>query len=159
MKLTILCVGKCREKYFTDAAAEYLKRLSRYAKTEVIEVKDEKTPEEASPHEEELIRETEGKRLLERLPENAYVICTAIDGKSFDSVGLSVRLSELMLRGESHLCFVIGGSIGLSESVLSRADEKWSFSKLTFPHQLMRVILTEQLYRAFRIMNHEPYHK
>ena len=148
MKLTILCVGKCREKYFTDAAAEYLKRLSRYAKTEVIEVKDEKTPDEASQHEEELIRETEGKRLLERLPENAYVICTAIDGKSYDSVGLSERLSGLMLKGESHICFVIGGSIGLSESVIAKADEKWSFSKLTFPHQLMRVILTEQLYRA-----------
>lgn len=159
MKISILCVGKCREKYFADAVSEYVKRLSRYAKTEIIEVKDEKTPEDASEHEEDLIRETEGQRLLAKIPENAYLICTAIDGKSYDSVGLSEHLSELMLKGESHLAIVIGGSIGLSEEILQKADEKWSFSKLTFPHQLMRVILTEQLYRAFRIMNHEPYHK
>ena len=159
MKITILCVGKCREKYFSDAVNEYVKRLSRYAKTEIIEVKDEKTPDNASAHEEDLIRETEGLRLLQKLPENAYIICTAINGRSHDSVGLSEHLQELMNKGISHLVILIGGSIGLSEQVLARADESWSFSKLTFPHQLMRVILTEQLYRAFRIMNHEPYHK
>ncbi len=159
MKITLICVGKCRESYFQGAVSEYQKRLSRYAKTEIIEVKDEKTPENASDAEEELIRETEGQRILMKIPEHAYLICTAIDGKSFDSVEMSCRLSDLMVRGESHLVFVIGGSIGLSKAVLSRADEKWSFSKLTFPHQLMRIILLEQLYRSFRILNHEPYHK
>lgn len=159
MNITLICVGKCREKYWSDAVSEYQKRLSRYAKVEIIEVRDEKTPEEASAREEDLIRNTEGERILAKIPENAYLICTAIDGRTFDSVGMSREISSLMVRGESHLVFVIGGSIGLSEAVLKKADERWSFSKLTFPHQLMRVILLEQLYRSFRIMNHEPYHK
>ena len=159
MNITLICVGKCREKYWSDAVSEYQKRLSRYAKLEIIEVRDEKTPEEASAREEDLIRNTEGERILAKIPENAYLICTAIDGRTYDSVGMSGEISSLMVRGESHLVFVIGGSIGLSEAVLKKADERWSFSKLTFPHQLMRVILLEQLYRSFRIMNHEPYHK
>ena len=159
MKITLICVGKCREKYFTDAADEYLKRLSRYAKTEIIEVRDEKTPEEASEHEEDLIRDAEGQCILAKIPENSYVISLALDGKAYDSVGLSEHISDLMLQGKSHLALLIGGSIGLSESVLKRADESWSFSKLTFPHQLMRVILLEQIYRCFRINRNEPYHK
>ena len=159
MRITVLTVGRLKEKYWTDAVAEYAKRLGRYAKLTFTEVEDEKTPEEASEHEEDLIRDAEGQRILAKIPENSYVISLALDGKAYDSVGLSEHISDLMLQGKSHLALLIGGSIGLSESVLKRADESWSFSKLTFPHQLMRVILLEQLYRSFRIMNNEPYHK
>ena len=159
MRITVLAVGRIKEKYFTDAVAEYRKRLGRYAKTEIVEVEDEATPDKASAKQEEQIKEKEGKRLLAKLPEGAYVIALAIDGKAPDSVELSEKITRLGVEGKSHLCFLIGGSLGLSEAVLRRADEKLSFSRMTFPHQLMRVILLEQIYRSFRIARGEPYHK
>lgn len=159
MKVTILCVGKIKEKFFSMAIDEYRKRLSRYCKLEIIEVPDEKTDENASVAEEMMVKEKEGERLLKNIKDSSYVIALAIDGKQFDSVELSEKIEKLGVQGVSHITFVIGGSLGLSEKVLSRADFKLSFSKMTFPHQLMRVILLEQIYRSYRIMNGEPYHK
>lgn len=159
MRITILCVGKIKEKFYRDAIEEYKKRLGRYCKLEIIEVADEKTPEGASQALEQQIKEKEGERLLLKMKEDACVIALAIDGKMRDSVELAEHLDRLAVSGRSHITFVIGGSLGLSEAVLKRADEKLSFSKMTFPHQLMRVILLEQIYRSYRIMNGEPYHK
>lgn len=159
MKITILCVGKIKEKFYRDAISEYSKRLSRYAKLEIVEVADEKTRDQASEGEMELVKQREGERLLASMKEDGYVVCLAIDGKMLDSVELSEKIEGLGVAGNSHIYFVIGGSLGLSKQVLSRADYLLSFSKMTFPHQLMRVILLEQIYRAYRIMNHEPYHK
>ncbi len=163
MKLSILCVGKIKEAFYRDAVAEYSKRLSRYCRLEIIEVADERMPEHASPLMETQIRRKEGERLLARLDkeakDGAFVCALAIDGKQLDSVELSEKLKGLGTSGTSHIVFLIGGSLGMSEEVLRRADFKLSFSKMTFPHQLMRVILLEQIYRGFRIMNGEPYHK
>lgn len=159
MKITVLCVGKIKESYFKDAIAEYSKRLSRYLKLEITEVADEKTPDKASPAEEAQIKETEGKRLLSHLKEDSYIIALAIDGKALSSTGLAETIDRLGVQGVSHITFVIGGSLGLSEEVLSKAKYKLSFSAMTFPHQLMRVILLEQVYRACRINAGEPYHK
>lgn len=159
MRITILCVGKIKEKFYRDAIAEYEKRLSRYCKFEIIEVADEKTPDHASETEELLIKDKEADRMEKYLKDGAYVIALAIDGKMLDSVELSAKLESLGTFGTSHIIFVIGGSLGLSDRILKRADYKLSFSKMTFPHQLMRVILSEQIYRSYRIMNHEPYHK
>lgn len=159
MKITVLTVGKLKEKFFTEAVAEYSKRLSKYCKLEILEVADEKTPEKASQVEEQQIKEREGMRLLKYIPESAYVLALAIEGKEMDSVAFSKKIENLGMEGKSHLIFLIGGSLGLSEIVLQRADEKISFSKMTFPHQLMRVILLEQIYRGYRIMKGEPYHK
>ncbi len=159
MKITVLAVGKIKEKFYTEAVREYAKRLSRYCELSIIEAEDEPTPENASPRQEAQIKEKESERILAKIPSGARVIALAIDGKAYDSLGLSKHLSELTLAGSSHLVFIIGGSLGLSNEVLSRADEKISFSKLTFPHQLMRVILLEQIYRSFRIARGEPYHK
>lgn len=159
MKITILCVGKIKEKFYREAVSEFEKRLSRYCKLEIVEVSDEKTEEQASDAEAALVKDKEGERLLKAIREDGYVICLAIDGKMLDSVELSRTIEQLGIRGESHIYFVIGGSLGLSEAVLKRADYKLSFSKMTFPHQLMRVILLEQIYRGYRIMNHQPYHK
>lgn len=159
MNITLVTVGKIKERYFRDAVAEYQKRLSRYCKLDLIEVADEKTPDRASEAEENLIKQKEAERVLKYVRENAYCIALATDGKKYDSVALSRHLEGLALSGKSSLVFVIGGSLGLHEEVLKRADETLSFSDMTFPHQLMRVILLEQLYRCFRIRNHEPYHK
>ena len=159
MKITILTVGKIKEKYFTDAIKEYTKRLSRYCKLEIIEVADEKTPDNASEHEEDLIRQKEGERLQKYIKEGAYVISLAIEGKQYPSEDFSRKIHNLGLHGESHLIFVIGGSISLDKKILQNSNELLSFSKMTFPHQLMRVVLLEQIYRAYRIMNGEPYHK
>ena len=159
MNITLVTVGKIKERYFRDAVAEYQKRLSRYCKLDLIEVVDEKTPDRASEAEENLIQQKEAERILKHVRENAYCIALAIDGTKYDSVALSGHLEGLALSGKSSLVFVIGGSLGLHETVLRRADERLSFSDLTFPHQLMRIILLEQLYRCFRIRNHEPYHK
>lgn len=159
MKITILCVGKVKEKFYRDAIGEYQKRLSRYCKLEIVELTDEKTPDGASETVENQIKEKEGNRILSKIREEDYVIALAIDGKMQDSVELSKNIQQLGVRGKSSIVFVIGGSLGLSEEVLKRADEKLSFSKMTFPHQLMRVILLEQVYRSYRIMNGEPYHK
>lgn len=159
MKITILCVGKIKEKFYRDAITEYGKRLSRYCKLEIAEVADEKTPDHASEHEELLIKEKEAERMEKYLKDGAYVIALAIDGRQLDSVELSEKLAQLGTAGTSHIIFVIGGSLGLSDRILKRADYLLSFSKMTFPHQLMRVILLEQIYRGYRIMNREPYHK
>lgn len=160
MKITVLTVGKIKEKFYTQAIEEYAKRLSRYCKLDIIEVADEKTPDAASEAVERKIKEREGERLFKYLEnDSCYVIALAIDGKMLDSVELSERIERLGIEGKSHIVFVIGGSLGLDERVLKRADFKLSFSKMTFPHQLMRVILLEQIYRSYRIMNHEPYHK
>lgn len=159
MRITIVCVGKVKEKYFTGAIEEYSKRLSRYCKLDIVEVSDEKTPDGASEAVNQQIKEKEGRRILDKIPEDAYVMVLAIEGKQPDSVELSQKIENLGIRGESHIVFVIGGSLGLSGEVMKRANEAISFSRMTFPHQLMRVILLEQVYRAYRIMNHEPYHK
>jgi 23S rRNA (pseudouridine1915-N3)-methyltransferase len=159
MKITILAVGKIKEKYFTAAIQEYAKRLSRYCKLEIVEVADEKTPDKASEREEELIREKEGKRLLKQIREDAYTIALVIESKQFTSEEFAEKINTLGITGKSHILFVIGGSIGLSQEVLDRVDEKISFSKMTFPHQLMRVVLLEQIYRGYRIISGEPYHK
>lgn len=160
MKITILCVGRIKEKFYVQAMEEYAKRLSRYCKLEITEVADEKTPDGASEAEETQIRTKEGKRLLKYLEgKAAKVVALCIDGQMLDSVELSEQMNDWMVQGCSHLVFVIGGSLGLSDEVVKRADYKLSFSKMTFPHQLMRVILMEQIYRAYRILNHEPYHK
>lgn len=159
MNITILCVGKIKEKFYQQAIEEYAKRLSRYCKLQIVEVADEKTPDKASEKEELQIKRIEGERLLKHIREQAYVIGLAIDGKSFDSIGFSKKISQLGVSGNSELVFVIGGSLGLDEQVLKRCNEKISFSAMTFPHQLMRVILLEQIYRGYRIMNNEPYHK
>lgn len=159
MKITILCVGKIKEKYFSQAIEEYAKRLSRYCKLEIIEVADEKTDENASEIEECMIKAKEGERLQKNLKQNSYLIALAIDGKQLDSIELSNKIEKLGVDGVSHITFVIGGSLGLDENILKRADFQLSFSKMTFPHQLMRVVLLEQIYRSYRIMNGEPYHK
>ena len=159
MKITLITVGKIKEKYFTDAIAEYTKRLSRYSKLDIIEVPDEKTPDGASEKLEEQIKDKEGQKILAHIKDDAYVIALAIEGKMFDSVEFSKHLNQLCVNGNSHFIFVIGGSLGLSKDVLSRANEEISFSKMTFPHQLMKVFLMEQIYRAYRILNNEPYHK
>lgn len=159
MKITILCVGKIKEKFYRDAIDEYRKRLSRYCKLEVIEVSDEKTPDHASDADEAQIKEKEAARMEKYIKEDAFVCALAIDGKQLDSVELSQKIQTLGVMGNSHIQFLIGGSLGMSDTLLKHADMKLSFSKMTFPHQLMRVILLEQIYRAYRIMNQEPYHK
>ena len=159
MKISVITVGKIKEKYLRDAVAEYSKRLSRYCKLEIAEVADEKTTERASEAMEAAIRCKEGERIEKYLKEDAYVIALAIDGNMLSSENLAEKLERLGVEGKSHIMFVIGGSIGLSEQILKRADYKLSFSKMTFPHQLMRVILLEQIYRSYRIINGEPYHK
>lgn len=159
MKISILCVGKVKEKFYRDAIDEFAKRLSRYCKLEIVEVADEKTPDQASDIEVKQIKDKEGERLLKNIKDDAYVIALCIDGKQLDSEELSSKIESLGVQGTSHICFVIGGSLGLADEVISRANFKLSFSKMTFPHQLMRVILMEQIYRAYRIMNNEPYHK
>lgn len=159
MKITICCVGKIKEKFYSQAIEEYSKRLSKYCKLEIKEAADEKTPDSASDTVNRMIKEKEGDRLLSFIKDDSYVIVLAIDGKMLDSVELSEKIDNLMLSGKSDIVFVIGGSLGLDKRVLDRADYKLSFSKMTFPHQLMRVILLEQIYRSFRIMKNEPYHK
>lgn len=159
MKITIVCVGKIKEKFYRDALAEYTKRLSRYCSLSITEVADEKTKEQASDVECAIIKDREGERILKSIREDGYMIALAIDGKNLDSVELSKKIENLALTGKSNLYFVIGGSLGLSDEVMKRADYKLSFSRMTFPHQLMRVILLEQIYRSYRIINHEPYHK
>ena len=159
MKITIISVGKVKEKFYRDAISEYEKRLSRYCKFQIIEVTDEKTPDKASAIEEEQIKEKEADRILSHIKEDAFVITLEIMGKKLDSVSFASLLEQKAVHGISHIQFVIGGSLGLSDEVLKRADYHLSFSRMTFPHQLMRVILLEQIYRSFRISNNEPYHK
>lgn len=159
MKITIITVGKLKEKYLKDAIAEYSKRLSKYCKLEIIEVADEKTPEHASEVVEEAIRAKEAERILRYVKEDAYVITLEIGGKQFSSEEFAEKIEKLGVQGTSHIIFIIGGSIGLGKDVLTKSDYALSFSKMTFPHQLMRVILLEQIYRCYRINSNEPYHK
>ncbi len=159
MKITILCVGKIKEKFFRGAIEEYTKRLSRYCKLEIIEVADEKTPDDAGVGMERIILEKEGERLKKHLRDDAFVCALAIDGKQMDSVEFAAKIEAIGTGGGSHIIFLIGGSLGLSDGLRKRADLNLSFSAMTFPHQLMRVILLEQIYRGFRIIHHEPYHK
>ena len=159
MKITVITVGKIKEKYLKDAIDEYSKRLSKYCKFEVIEVADEKTPDKASDALEDQIKEKEADRLLEKIKEEAFVFTLEIKGKRFTSEGFAECIQKTTVQGKSHLVFIIGGSLGLHEKVLKRSNQPISFSDMTFPHQLMRVILTEQNYRSFRIINGEPYHK
>jgi len=159
MKIRVICVGKVKEKFYRMAIDEYIKRLGRYCKPEIIEVADEKTPDNASTHEVELIKDKEGERILKNIRKDGIVIALAIEGKMLSSEQLADKISQLGVKGESHIQFIIGGSLGLSEKVLKEADMLLSFSKMTFPHQLMRVILLEQIYRSYRIIQGEPYHK
>ena len=156
MTVRVCSVGKIKEKFYREALSEYGKRLFKYCKLEMI---DEKTKEGASSAEEEAVLEKEGKRLLEKIPERSFVIVLAIKGKEWDSLEMAKNLEKLFVEGKSDITFVIGGSLGLHEAVYKRADLLLSFSKLTFPHQLMRVLLLEQIYRCFRINSGEPYHK
>ena len=159
MKITLVTVGKIKEKFFEDAIKEYSKRLSRYCKLEILQVADEKTPEGASEAVELQIKEKEGQRILSLIRDDAYVIALAIEGKMLDSEELAERIEKLGVSGISQIVFVIGGSLGLSAQVMKRADYALSFSRMTFPHQLMRVILLEQIYRAFQIQEGTRYHK
>lgn len=155
----MVCVGKVKEKFYRDAIAEYEKRLSKYCRFEVIEVPDEKTPDKAGGAEAEQVKEKEAQRILSKIKEDAFVCTLEIAGRKFSSEGLAKWLEQAAVNGRSSIVFVIGGSLGLHKSVLKRSDQSLSFSDMTFPHQLMRVILSEQIYRAFRIINNEPYHK
>lgn len=159
MKVSIIAVGKVKESYFRDGISEYSKRLSKYIKLEIVEVADEKTPERASENEQKLIKEKEGQRILKHIKDDAYVIALCIEGKKVDSEKFAKMLEELAVTGKSHIQFIIGGSLGLAKEVTERADYHLSFSDMTFPHQFMRMILCEQIYRAYRIINNEPYHK
>ncbi len=159
MNLTVLCVGRMKEKPYRQMADEYHKRLGRFGKIEEIEVPDLAEPEKSSPEMDERIRKREGEQLLARLRPTDYVIAMAIDGKTCTSEAFSQHLQELALRGRSSVVFVIGGSLGLSADVLARADEKLSMGPMTFPHQLARVMVYEQVYRAMKIAAGERYHK
>lgn len=157
MRALLLCVGRLKEAYLQDACGEYLKRLGRYANLELVELKDEPEPAAPSPALQRRVLEAEGARILQRIHPEDYVVALAIQGQSYDSLGLARHLAQLEQRGR--LVFVIGGSLGLSQDVYARCNERLSFSPLTFPHQLMRVLFLEQLYRCCRINAGEPYHK
>ena len=159
MKITLVTVGKIKERYFEDAIREYAKRLSRYCKLDIIQVADEKTPDGAGEAIERQIREKEGQRILSNIKDGAYVIALAIEGKMLTSEELAGRIQRLGVDGVGHIVLVIGDSLGLSGDVMKRADFALSFSKMTFPHQLMRVVLLEQVYRSYRIISGEPDHK
>lgn len=159
MKITVITVGKLKEAYLREAIAEYTKRLGKYCKLEIVEVADEKTPDNASATMENAIRSKEAERILKYVKEDAYVITLEIDGTQLSSEELAEKIEKLGVQGISHIVFIIGGSIGLGEEVLQKSDYALSFSKMTFPHQLMRVILLEQIYRSYRIISGEPYHK
>ncbi len=159
MNITIISVGKIKEKHMKQGIDEYLKRLSAYTKINILELPDEKAPENLSHTQMQQIKKKEGDRILDKIHPDAYVIALAIEGKQASSEQFAERLGRLSASGKNSVVFVIGGSLGLSDEVMKRADEALSFSKMTFPHQLMRLILVEQVYRAFRILRGEPYHK
>lgn len=159
MNIKIVCVGKLKEKYFKDGIAEYVKRMSRFAKVKIVQVPDEKAPEKLSPAEMEQVKEIEGKRILDKIKDKEYVYVTAIKGKERTSEAFAKELSNLTTYGHSDITFVIGGSLGTSDAVNKRADDLISFGKFTMPHQLMRLVLIEQIYCAFMINSGSPYHK
>ena len=159
MKVKIICVGKLKEKYLVDGIHEYLKRISGYADVEVIEVADERIPEKASLAEEIMIKAKEWRRLLDKVKQDDYMVLLDVNGKEMESVDFSKHIEKCMIDGKSTIDFVIGGSLGHGEEIIDRANMRLSFSPMTFPHQLMRLILVEQIYRAFKIMRNETYHK
>ena len=159
MKIDILTAGRIKEKYYCDAAAEYIKRLSRYANINIIEVRDEKTREGASDRENDLVKEHEADRLIKYIDDDAFVIPLCIEGDGMSSEEFAGVIKDCENKGRSHIQFVIGGSLGLADAIKDRGDLRLSFSQMTFPHQLMRVVLLEQIYRAYRIIKGEPYHK
>lgn len=159
MKIKLITVGKIKESFFKEAISEYSKRLSRYCSLEIIEVADEMTPEGASEAEIERILNKEGERILSKIKESDYIITLEIEGKKLTSEAFADTLSKILLNGNGTIDFIIGGSLGLSSDIKKRSDFSLSFSDMTFPHQLMRVVLLEQIYRAFKINSHEPYHK
>ncbi|MFP7733980.1 23S rRNA (pseudouridine(1915)-N(3))-methyltransferase RlmH [Priestia aryabhattai] len=159
MNISIITIGKLKEKYLKQGIEEYLKRLSSYAKVEIIELADEKAPENLSESEMEQVKQKEGERILAKISDDTYVIALAINGKQKSSEELAKEIDLLATYGKSKVAFVIGGSLGLSNEVMKRSNAALSFSKMTFPHQLMRLVLVEQIYRAFRIIRNEPYHK
>lgn len=159
MKITIICVGKIKEDFYRKAVSEYEKRLSKYCRLEIIEVQDEKTPDHAGAAAEEQIKEKEAARISKYLKEDAYIYALEIDGQNPDSISFANEINQLGIQGKSHIQFIIGGSLGLHQSVSKAAHRSLSFSNMTFPHQLMRVILLEQIYRGYRIIMGEPYHK
>lgn len=159
MKITVIAVGRVKEKFYREALAEYGKRLGRYCKLEIVEVEDEKTPDKATAAVEQLIRKKEAERILKHIREDAWVVTLEILGREYDSEQFASELEKLAIQGISHIQFIIGGSLGLHEEIRKKADQAVSFSKMTFPHQLMRVILLEQIYRGYRIIYREPYHK
>ena len=159
MKIDIICVGKIKEKYFTMAIDEYQKRLSRYVKLNIIEVADEQNVENASEATDEIIRKKEGERIIKNMKSDTFVVTLQINGQMLDSLELSKKIDDIGVKGYGSITFIIGGSIGLSKEVIKLSNYALSFSKMTFPHQLMRVVLLEQIYRSMRISNNEPYHK
>ncbi|GAA1382083.1 23S rRNA (pseudouridine(1915)-N(3))-methyltransferase RlmH [Peribacillus frigoritolerans] len=159
MKITIITVGKLKEKYLKQGIAEYTKRLSAYANIELVEVPDEKAPENLSTADMDIVKQKEGERILAKVSPDTYVITLEINGKQLTSEQLATHMDQLATYGKSKIAFIIGGSLGLGKEVLSRSDYALSFSKMTFPHQLMKLVLVEQIYRAFRINRNEPYHK
>ncbi|MBC8586739.1 23S rRNA (pseudouridine(1915)-N(3))-methyltransferase RlmH [Paratissierella segnis] len=159
MKIKIISVGKIKEKYIQEGIKEFSKRLSRYCTLDIVEIDDEKVPESLSKKEMEIVKQKEGERILGKIPPNSFVIALSIDGKELSSEDLAFKIQDLMINGTNDITFIIGGSVGLSNEVLSKSNFKLSFSKMTFPHQLMRLILLEQIYRSWRIINGEPYHR
>ncbi len=159
MNVTIVCIGKLKERYWTDAVQEYSKRLSKYCSLQINELKEDRLAENPSKAEELAVKEAEGKSILKQIKPDAYVIALEILGKELTSEALADKMNLLGIEGKSDIVFIIGGSLGLSEEVIARANFRLSFSKMTFPHQMMRVILLEQIYRGFKIMKNEPYHK
>lgn len=159
MKIKLICVGKVKEKFYVDAIKEYSKRLGAYTSLEIVEVPDEKTPDKASEAINLQIKEKEGNAILSKIKVNDFVMLLDIKGKMYSSEELSQTLENYMIDGKSEFIFIIGGSLGVSQQVKQRANALISFSKMTFPHQLMRVIFLEQIYRSFKIMKNEPYHK
>ncbi len=159
MNISVICVGKLKEKYWTQAVAEYAKRLSGYCSLDIVELKEARLPDRAGPAEEQAVKEAEGAEILKRLRDNMYVITLEVKGKELPSEKLAEKIDSLAVSGRSNIAFVIGGSLGLSEEVSKRSDFRLSFSQMTFPHQMMRVILLEQVYRSFKIIRHETYHK
>ena len=159
MNIQIICIGKLKEKYWTDAVGEYMKRLSSYATVKIVELKESRLPDKAGLAEEEKVKLEEGREILKAIKDGTYVVTLEIQGKQLSSEELASKIEGLGIEGKSDVAFVIGGSLGLSHEVSKMADFKLSFSKMTFPHQMMRVVLLEQVYRSFKIMRHEAYHK
>ena len=159
MKVRIVCTGKLKERFYSDAAAEFMKRLTRYCDPEILELPDEKVPDTPSDAEIGLVKATECRRMLEKLGPSEYVVALDPNGKQLSSEKFAEMLKGLMVNGKSRITFLIGGSYGLTDDIRKRADRVISFSEMTFSHQIFRIMLLEQIYRAFKIINGEPYHK